>query len=82
VLISNIRGPDVPMYVAGDEVSSIFPMGPLIEGVGLGVTVVSYRHEVSFGFMACAELVPDIHELTTGIHLEVARMLDALSPDG
>ena len=81
VLISNIRGPDVPMYVAGDEVSSIFPMGPLIEGVGLGVTVVSYRHEVSFGFMACAELVPDIHELTTGTHLEVARMLDALSPD-
>jgi WS/DGAT/MGAT family acyltransferase len=78
VLISNIRGPDRAQYVAGAEVSSIYPMGPLIEGVGLGVTVVTYRREVAFGFMACAELVPDIHELTTGVHLEVARMLDAL----
>ena len=79
VLISNIKGPETPMYVSGSEVTAMYPMGPLIEGVGLGVTVVSYRREVSFGFMACAELVPDIDELTTGVHLEVARMLDAMA---
>jgi diacylglycerol O-acyltransferase / wax synthase len=82
VLISNIRGPDLPLFVAGAELSSIYPMGPLMEGVGLGMTVVSYRDEVAFGFMACSDLVPDIDELSTGIHLEVARMLDVVAPPG
>jgi len=82
VLISNIRGPDLPLFVAGAELTSIFPMGPLIEGVGLGITVVSYRDEVAFGFMACADLVPDVQELAAGVHVEMARMLDAVNNSG
>jgi diacylglycerol O-acyltransferase len=81
VLISNVKGPDLPLFVSGAELTSIFPMGPLIEGVGLGITVVSYHDEVAFGFMACEDLVPDLEELVVGVHLEVARMLDAAAPD-
>ncbi|HTT86615.1 MAG TPA: wax ester/triacylglycerol synthase family O-acyltransferase, partial [Acidimicrobiales bacterium] len=40
VLISTIRGPELPLYVAGAGLSAIFPMGPLMEGVGLGITAV------------------------------------------
>jgi diacylglycerol O-acyltransferase / wax synthase len=77
VLISNIRGPAIPLYVAGAELESIFPMGPLFEGVGLGVTVVSYRDHVDFGFIACPDLVPDVSELATTVTIEMASMLDA-----
>ena len=82
VLISNIRGPDIPLFVAGAELTSIFPMGPLVEGVGLGITAVSYRDEVAFGFMACADLVPDVQELAAGTNLEVIRMLDSVRRPG
>jgi len=78
VLISNIHGPDLPLYVAGSELSSIFPMGPLMEGVGLGITAVSYRDEVAFGFMACKDLVPDVQQLADDVPLEIARMLEAV----
>ena len=79
VLISNIRGPAIPLFVAGAELESIFPMGPLFEGVGLGVTVVSYRDHVDFGFIACPDLVPDVSELASTVNLEMAELLDAHS---
>ena len=78
VLISNIRGPQVPLYVAGATLCSIFPMGPVIDGVGLGITAMSYGDEMSFGFIACADLVRDIRDFSLGLHVEMAAMLDAL----
>jgi hypothetical protein len=78
VTISNIRGPDLPLYVAGARLKSLFPMGPLIEGVGLGVTVISYGDEVAFGFLGCEDHLPDIESLADATHQEVARMLESL----
>jgi diacylglycerol O-acyltransferase / wax synthase len=77
VIISNIRGPDVPLYVAGTELSSIFPMGPLVEGVGLGITTVSYRDELSIGFMSCTDHDVELTEMTDEVPLELSRLLDA-----
>jgi diacylglycerol O-acyltransferase / wax synthase len=81
VLISNIRGPELPLYVAGASLKSIFPMGPVIEGVGLGITAVSYQDEFAFGFIACSDLVSDIRDFSLGLHLEMATMLDCLSTE-
>jgi diacylglycerol O-acyltransferase len=80
VTISNIRAPDLPLYAAGARLKSLFPMGPLLEGVGLGVTVVSYGDKVDFGFLGCEDYLPDIECLAEATHLEVARMLDAVAP--
>jgi diacylglycerol O-acyltransferase / wax synthase len=77
VLISNIKGPELPLYVAGASLGAIFPMGPIMEGVGLGVTAVSYHDEMAFGFMACTDLVADVRDFSTGLHLEMSTMLDA-----
>jgi WS/DGAT/MGAT family acyltransferase len=79
VTISNIKGPDMPLFVAGAALSSIFPMGPLMVGVGLGVTVVSYRDAVAFGLMACPDLVPEVQELADEVHEELAEMLAAVT---
>jgi diacylglycerol O-acyltransferase len=74
-----VKGPDMPLFVAGAALSSIFPMGPLMEGVGLGVTVVSYRDAVAFGLMACPDLVPEVQELADEVHEELAEMLAAVT---
>jgi len=78
VLISSIRGPDVPLYVGGARLSSIFPMGPVLEGIGLGITAVSFAGELSFGFIACADLIEDIEELSLGLSLEMAALQDSI----
>jgi diacylglycerol O-acyltransferase / wax synthase len=79
VLISSIKGPDMPLYIAGSEVSSLYPMGPIFEGAGLGITAVSYRDKVDFGFMACPDLIPDVGCLASEVSSEISSMLRAVS---
>jgi diacylglycerol O-acyltransferase / wax synthase len=79
VIISTIRGPDDPLYVAGTELTSLFPMGPLVEGVGLGITTVSYRDELSIGFMSCTDHDIELTEMTDEVPLELSRLLDVAS---
>lgn len=63
VIISNVPGPNFPLYYAGAEMVAAYPMGPTMEGVGLNITVLSYRGSVDFGFMADRELMPDVWNL-------------------
>ncbi|MGI8710095.1 MAG: wax ester/triacylglycerol synthase family O-acyltransferase [Acidimicrobiales bacterium] len=63
VIISNVPGPPFPLYYAGAEMVAAYPMGPVMEGVGLNITVMSYRGSVDVGFMADRELIPDVWRL-------------------
>lgn len=67
LIISNVPGPPFPLYVAGAEIESLYPMGPLLYGTGVNVTVFSYRDRVDFGFMVCREVVPQPWILAEGI---------------
>ncbi len=60
LVISNVPGPPFPLYLAGAELVAAYPMGPIMDGAGLNVTVLSYREHVDIGFMASADLVPDV----------------------
>ena len=54
-----------------------YPLGPVMEGAGLNVTVLSYLGNMDFGFMACAELVPDVWDLAEHIETSMAERLAA-----
>ena len=60
VIISNVPGPNFPLYFAGAQLIAAYPLGPVMEGCGLNITVFSYRDSVGIGFMACRELIPDV----------------------
>jgi WS/DGAT/MGAT family acyltransferase len=77
VIVSNVRGPEFPLYVSGARVEEIFPMGPLVEGVGLGITVVSYRDRVGIGFLACPDLLPDVDALAARVPAALDELLAA-----
>jgi diacylglycerol O-acyltransferase len=66
VLISNVPGPPMPLYCAGARVVAVYPMGPVAQGAGLNLTVLSNMGSVDFGALACKELVPDIWDLADG----------------
>ncbi|MCB9632951.1 MAG: wax ester/triacylglycerol synthase family O-acyltransferase [Sandaracinus sp.] len=74
LVISNVPGPPVPIYLAGMELLAAYPMGPVMDGAGLNVTVMSYRGDVDFGLMVARDAVPDPWRLA----LEMKPALDEL----
>jgi WS/DGAT/MGAT family acyltransferase len=77
LIVSNIPGPPMELYCAGARVVATYPMGPLMEGVGLNVTVLSNMGNVDFGVIACRELVADIWDLATGFEDAVLQLRKA-----
>lgn len=77
VVISNVPGPPIPLYYGGAELVAAYPMGPIMEGAGLNITVMSYRDGVDIGFMACRELVPDVWDLPGHVDAAMAELRDA-----
>ncbi len=67
LVISNVPGPPFPLYLAGAELVAAYPMGPIMDGAGLNITVLSYRNHIDIGFLADAELVPDVWEVAAQV---------------
>src|SRR5271166_1956205 len=61
--ISHVPGPRTEMYWNGAHVEEIYPVSTVYEGQALNVTTCSYADRVGFGYVAGAEVVPDIHTL-------------------
>ena len=63
LVVSNVPGPPIPLYCAGGRVVATYPMGPILEGAGLNLTVLSNMGNVDFGAIACREMVPDLWDI-------------------
>ena len=78
LVISNVPGPPFPLYFAGAELQAAYPMGPVMEGAGLNITVMSYRDSVDFGFMVCDELLPDVWDLADCVEPAFTELYEAV----
>jgi diacylglycerol O-acyltransferase / wax synthase len=78
LVISNVPGPSLDLYCAGAKVTGIFPMGPVIEGTGVNMTVLSEAHHLNVGIMACPDLVPDVGNIGAAF-VEAVGELQALA---
>jgi diacylglycerol O-acyltransferase / wax synthase len=74
VVISNVPGPREPLYLAGAQLQANFPVSVITDGVGLNMTVMSYRDHVDFGLVGDRELMGDTWSLMDGLE----RSLDEL----
>lgn len=70
VTISNVPGPPFPLYSAGARMVALYPMGPIMDGGALNMTVMSYMDTMNFGLVACAETIPDVDHIAR--HLDDA----------
>ncbi len=75
LMVSNVPGPSFPLYFAGMELGEVYPLGPVVDGVALNVTVQSYRESLFVGINACATSVPELPSLSAAMVNE----LDLLS---
>jgi WS/DGAT/MGAT family acyltransferase len=77
VTVSNVPGPGFPLFLAGARMVAMYPLGPVTEGVGLNMTVMSYCGMVYFGLNACRETVPAIAEMPKMVHEGLDELLAA-----
>jgi WS/DGAT/MGAT family acyltransferase len=75
LVVSNVPGPQFPLYMAGARLVDMYPMGPVFDGAGLNVTAMSYRDRVDIGFMACLEAVPDLWALAAEVPEALAELV-------
>jgi WS/DGAT/MGAT family acyltransferase len=59
LIVSNVAGAPFPVYFAGARAVEMYPFGPLVEGSGLNITVLSSGGLLNLGVLACPDLVPE-----------------------
>jgi WS/DGAT/MGAT family acyltransferase len=79
VTISNVPGPPFPLYVAGAQLKATYPMGPIVDGGGLNITVMSYLDSLDFGFVVCPELIPEPWTLADAMHDALEQLTKAVA---
>lgn len=70
LVISNVPGPKVPLYLAGAKMIGYFPLSIVVHGMALNITVHSYNGNLDFGLIACAKAVPDLALLAQALKAE------------
>ena len=64
LFVSNVPGPQLPLYIGGARVEGIYPVSAVTDMTGgLNITLFSYDGHLDFGLIACREMVPDVWNL-------------------
>lgn len=63
LVVSDVAGPAVPLYLAGRRAQAFYALGPVFDGVGLNITAVSYNGVIGVGYLSCPDRLPDLARL-------------------
>ncbi len=80
LVISNVPGPQVPLYMAGATMDAYFPVSIVTHGLGLNVTLHSYNGSLDIGLIACKKAVPDIARFAKAMEAAHQELLAASNP--
>jgi diacylglycerol O-acyltransferase / wax synthase len=75
--VTNVPGPQVPLYVLGRELEDIFPIGFLPPNQALFVAIMSYNGGINFGLLADYDAMEDVDVIASGIETAIAKLVDA-----
>jgi WS/DGAT/MGAT family acyltransferase len=81
LVISNVPGPPVPLYLAGARMLTNYPASIVVHGIALNITVQSYDRSLDFGLMADGAAMPDVRELADALAIALDDVR-ALPPPG
>jgi diacylglycerol O-acyltransferase / wax synthase len=71
--VTNVPGPQFPLYSGGAQLVEVWPFAPLYPSMGLGVAIVSYNGDAYFGLTADPGIVPDVEEFTAKLREAAAE---------
>lgn len=77
LVVSNVPGPQEPLYFLGCLVKAMYPLGPIFHGSGLNITVMSLSGKLDVGLISCPSLVPDLWEMADDFGVAMEELLAA-----
>jgi hypothetical protein len=76
MIVSNVPGPPVPVYIGGARLVGLYPLGPIFDGAALNVTVVTCDDDVDIGIITCPDVAPgSVDELGHACHDALAELV-------
>ena len=82
LVISNVPGPQLPLYCAGAKLVANYPVSVITHGMGLNITVMSYMGHLDFGIVTDREQMPDVALLMGWLGEELELLMAAAEPAG
>ena len=77
LVVTNVPGPQIPLYVLGRELEDIFPVGFLPPNQALFVAIMSYNGGINFGLLADYDAIDDLDQIAAGIEASIAELVEA-----
>ncbi len=72
--VTNVPGPQIPIYMLGSKMVAQFPMVPLFMDHGIGIALFSYDGDIDWGLSADYDLVPDLDRMAEAIEASLAEL--------
>ncbi len=76
-IVTNVPGPQQPLYLLGAEMLTMAPMVPLLEEMGLGIALISYNGKLCWGFNADPDQLPDLADFAVLVREAFRRLAKA-----
>jgi WS/DGAT/MGAT family acyltransferase len=77
LVVTNVPGPQFPLYIQGRKLLDVFPMVPLATNQRLGIALMSYNGEINFGLIADYDSMPDLEDVARHIAEALAELATA-----
>jgi hypothetical protein len=74
MVVTNVPGPQFPLYLLGRRLLSVYPMVPLARNQGVCFGIMSYDGNVDFGLIGDYDLVPDLEELAADLDAAITEL--------
>jgi diacylglycerol O-acyltransferase len=82
LVVTNVPGPQFPLYMLGRRLEAMYPMVPLASNQALGIAIMSYDGHLHFGLNADYDALPDVQDLADDLRMAIAELVDAAGPGG
>jgi diacylglycerol O-acyltransferase / wax synthase len=77
LVVTNVPGPQFPLYLLGRELQAIYPMVPLAENTALGIAILSYNGQLNFGLVADYDALADVEVLADELRASIEELAEA-----
>jgi diacylglycerol O-acyltransferase / wax synthase len=77
LVVTNVPGPQIPLYMMGRKMIELFPMVPLAPNQALGVAIMSYNGRINFGLVGDFDAMPDLDQLARDFGASLAELAEA-----
>ncbi|HEV2814916.1 MAG TPA: WS/DGAT domain-containing protein, partial [Solirubrobacteraceae bacterium] len=77
LVVTNVPGPQFPLYVLGHRLERLYPVVPLAPNQGLGIAIMSYDGKLGFGMLGDYDALADLEDLAGDLDLAIARLARA-----